>query len=59
MGFALVLINMLIEYVDLRLLAVAVILTPRHSTQTGSRAHRASYPVGTGVSSPGDKAAGA
>jgi hypothetical protein len=30
-----------------------------HSVQTGSEAHPASYPMGTGRSSPGDKVAGA
>jgi hypothetical protein len=30
-----------------------------HVVQTGSRAHPASYTMGTGNSSPGDKAAGA
>jgi hypothetical protein len=30
-----------------------------HSVQTGSGAHPASYPMGTGGSFPGDKAAGA
>jgi hypothetical protein len=29
-----------------------------HVVQTGSEVHLASYPVGTGVSFPGDKAAG-
>jgi hypothetical protein len=31
----------------------------RHHVQTGSGAHLASYPMGTGGSSPEDKAAGA
>jgi hypothetical protein len=33
--------------------------SPLHVVQTGSGAHPASYPMGTGCSFPGDKAAGA
>jgi len=42
-----------------RLPAGAENLSPGHHVQTGSGAHPASYPMSTGGSLPGDKAAGA
>jgi hypothetical protein len=45
--------------IGVRFPAVAGKFSLRHRVQTGSGTHPASYPMGTGGSFPGDKAAGA
>jgi hypothetical protein len=47
------------QMIGIRFPARAGSFSLRHRIQTGSGAHPASYPVGTGGSFPGDKAAGA